>query len=190
MLERLRQVVGREIRHRAGGVAASEVDKTDERYVRKLQQARGNTAAVRGCCATEEQARIVLLHRRTDQEYADLAAFCRVNEKLAPETYRCFRPVQDRLDGVSAPIRCEARQNALVEARVNRQHQPQVCVVREISSKRIKAQQLRFKGAEVLIKTAPALHSCQANVHELGANRMLARQVARLHAQVHRIHTS
>ncbi len=92
MLERLRQVVGREIRHRAGGVAASEVDKTDERYVRKLQQARGNTAAVRGGCATEEQARKVLLHRRTDQEYADLAAYCRVNERMAPDTYRCFIP--------------------------------------------------------------------------------------------------
>jgi hypothetical protein len=48
MLERLRQAVGREIRHRAGGVAASEVDKTGDRYVRKLQQVRGNTAAVRG----------------------------------------------------------------------------------------------------------------------------------------------
>jgi hypothetical protein len=85
------------------------------------------------------------------------------------------------------------RQNALVEALVNRQHQPQVRVVGEISSKRIKAQQLRFKGAEVLLKTAPALHSCQAKVHELGTNRMIgmsARQVARLHAQVHRIHTS
>jgi hypothetical protein len=92
MLERLRQVVGREMQHRARKGAASEVDKTDERYVNKLQQARGNTAAVRGGCATEEQARKVLLHRRTDQEYADLAAFCRVNEKMAPDTYSCFIP--------------------------------------------------------------------------------------------------
>ncbi len=91
MLERLRQVVGRERERRAGGVAASEVDKTDERYVRKLQQDRGNTAAVRGGCATEEQA-IVHLHRQTNQEYADLAAYCRVNDKMDPADYRCFIP--------------------------------------------------------------------------------------------------
>jgi hypothetical protein len=92
MLERLRQVVGRERKSRAGGVAASEVNKTDERYVRKLQQDREGTAAVRGGCATEEQARIVHLHRHTNQEYADLAAYCRVNDKMDPADYRCFIP--------------------------------------------------------------------------------------------------
>ncbi len=93
MLERLRQVVGREMQSRAGRVAASHVDKTDERYVEKLRQARENTAAVRGGCATEDQARKVLLHRRTDQSYDDLGAYCRVNEKMDPEYYRYF--VQD-----------------------------------------------------------------------------------------------
>ena len=92
MLERLRQVLGREIQSRAGRVAASEVDKTDERYVGKLQQARENTAAVRGGCATEEQTRMVCLHRQTKREYADLAAYCRVVDKNDKDDYSCFIP--------------------------------------------------------------------------------------------------
>jgi hypothetical protein len=32
------------------------------------------------------------MHRRTKQEYADLAAFCRVNERMAPDDYSLFIP--------------------------------------------------------------------------------------------------
>ncbi len=92
MLERLRQVVGREKRSRAGRVEASEVDKSEYRYVKKLQQSRENTAAVKSGCATEEQARKVYLHRQTDREYADLAIYCHVHEKFDEERYRCFIP--------------------------------------------------------------------------------------------------
>jgi hypothetical protein len=52
-------------------VPTSAEDKADVRYVEKLQQARVNTAAVRGGCATEEQTRIVRLNRRTSQEPVD-----------------------------------------------------------------------------------------------------------------------
>ena len=86
------QVVGRERNRRAGEVAAIVVDKTDERYVRKLQRVRENAAAVRGGCANEEQARIVRLHHQTKKRYADLAAYCKVNEKFDKDQYSFFIP--------------------------------------------------------------------------------------------------
>jgi hypothetical protein len=126
MLERLRQVVGRERERRAGRFAASQADTTDECYARKLQQARESTAAVRGGRATDDQARKVLLHRRTNQEYADLTAYCRVNEKMDPDYYHCFIPdlyktgwkacqhqSDDRAERTQAKI--EARRQAAVD---------------------------------------------------------------------------
>jgi hypothetical protein len=92
MLERLRQVVGREKNRRDGMRAASAVDKTCEGYVEKLQQRRENRAAVRNGSANAEQARTVRLDHKTNQEYNDLVAYCRVNEKLDEERYRMFIP--------------------------------------------------------------------------------------------------
>ena len=92
MLGRLRQVVGRERERRAGEVPAIVVDKTDDSYVDKLQRVRESTAAVRGGCATEEQARTVCLHHQTKKQYADLAAYCRVNEKFDKDQYSFFVP--------------------------------------------------------------------------------------------------
>ena len=83
-------------RRNSGGdgkrVAMSAEDKTDEQYVEKLRMARENRAAVTDGCATVEQERQVFLERQTKVEYQDLVAYCRVNEKLAPDFYDCFVP--------------------------------------------------------------------------------------------------
>ena len=65
MLERLRQVVGREKRHRqCPDEVADHTDKTDPQYQNRLLVARLATAAVRNGCATAEQQRMVALKRK------------------------------------------------------------------------------------------------------------------------------
>ncbi len=76
MLERLRQMVGREIRRRSAGWLVESVDKDEDKYVEKLLRAREDTTAVRDGTATEDQTRSVLLIRQTKLGYADLARYC------------------------------------------------------------------------------------------------------------------
>jgi hypothetical protein len=93
MLERLRQVVGREKRHRqCPDAVADDTDKTDPLYQNRLLVARLATAAVRNGCATDEQQRMVVLKRNTEREYRDLDAFCRVNEARDTDYFEFFVP--------------------------------------------------------------------------------------------------
>ena len=93
MLERLRQVVGREKHKRqCPDKVADHTDKTAPQYQNRLLVARLATAAVRNGCATAEQQRMVAVKRNQEREYRDLDAFCRVNEKMDKVYFEFFIP--------------------------------------------------------------------------------------------------